>query len=79
MFDSHDFRRTKLDRAVDEPIELTEREIAIARRAAEMAIAQLSDEFYKQVGKTFIQKFVIALGLFVVGFGIARGWIKFGG
>lgn len=68
-----------LQRAMDEQIELTERELAIARRAAQIAVQELSDEFYRQVGKTFVQRFLIAVGLVAVGFGVSRGWIKLGG
>lgn len=64
--------------------DLTERELAIARVAAKMAaeeaakhaVKQMTDHFYKEVGRTFIQKFLIIVGAFAVGVGTALGWIK---
>jgi hypothetical protein len=56
-------------------IELTEREEAIARRAAKLAIEEMSGEFYKKVGKTVVEKALIWLGMLVVGFVIGKGWI----
>ena len=47
-------------------IELTERERLIAKEAAKIAIEELSDEFYKKVGKTIIEKGLIILGAVVV-------------
>lgn len=49
-----------------EQIELTERERLIAKEAAKIAIEELSDEFYKKVGKTIIEKGLIILGAVVV-------------
>jgi len=40
-------------------IELTDREEAIARRAAKLAIEEMSGEFYKKVGKTVVEKALI--------------------
>lgn len=54
---------------------LSERELLIAQRAAEIAMQRLSDEFYKQVGKTFVQKVLIFLGAIIVGWALARGWV----
>lgn len=60
------------------PVEdLSPREIAIARLAAKLAVKEVTDQFYKSVGRTVIQRALILLGMFVVGFGAARGWIKF--
>jgi hypothetical protein len=56
-------------------IELTEREEAIAKRAAKLAIEEMTGEFYKKVGKTVIEKALIWLGAIVVGFVIGKGWI----
>lgn len=66
-------------RSSDEGIPLTERELAIARRAANIAIQELTQEFYSQIGKTVVQKIFIGIGLMALGFAVARGWIKFGG
>jgi len=56
-------------------IELTEREQAIAKEAAKIAIEELAGEFYKQVGKTVINKILIWIGAIVVGFAFGKGWI----
>jgi hypothetical protein len=55
-------------------IQLTDREEAIARKAAKLAIEELSGEFYKKVGKTVVEKMLIWLGMLVVGFVIGKGW-----
>jgi hypothetical protein len=56
-------------------IELTEREEAIAKRAAKLAIEEMTGEFYKKVGKTVMEKALIWVGAIVVGFVIGKGWI----
>jgi hypothetical protein len=56
-------------------IQLTERERAIAKEAARIAIEEMSSEFYKKVGKTVVEKALIWIGLFVVGLVIGKGWI----
>ena len=55
-------------------IELTEREKAIAKEAAKIAIEDLAGEFYKQVGKTIINKVLVWVGALVVGFVLGKGW-----
>lgn len=47
-------------------IKLNERELAIAAKAAEMAVKQMQDEFYRTVGRNVISKFVIVVGGIVV-------------
>ena len=54
---------------------LTEREEAIAKRAAKLAIDEMSNEFYKKVGKTVVEKALIWIGALFVGFVIGKGWI----
>lgn len=56
-------------------IELTERERAIAKEAAKLAIEEMSSEFYKKVGKTIVEKAFIFIGLLAVGFFAGKGWI----
>ena len=58
-------------------IQLTEREMAIARAAAKMAVKEMTDEFYKGVGRTVVQRALILVGALVVGVGMAKGWIVF--
>ena len=54
---------------------LTEREEAIAKRAAKLAIEEMTGEFYKKVGKTVVEKALIWIGAIAVGFVIGKGWI----
>jgi hypothetical protein len=54
---------------------LTEREEAIAKKAAKLAIEEMSNEFYKKVGKTVVEKVLIWTGILVVGFVFGKGWI----
>ena len=56
-------------------ITLTDREEAIARKAAKLALEELSGEFYKKVGKTVVEKALIWIGLLVVGFVVGKGWV----
>jgi hypothetical protein len=35
----------------------------------------MSSEFYKKIGKTVVEKFLIGVGLLVVGFFVGKGWI----
>jgi len=56
-------------------IELTERERAIAKEAAKLAIEEMSSEFYKKVGKTIVEKVFIFVGLLAVGFVAGKGWV----
>ena len=56
-------------------IVLTEREEAIAKKAAKLAIQEMSGEFYKLVGKTIVEKLLIWIGILVVGFVFGKGWI----
>jgi len=58
-----------------EEIQLTERERIIAKEAAKIALQELSGEFYKQVGKTVVEKVLIWIGLLVVGFVVGKGWL----
>lgn len=61
--------------AAEDQIQLTEREMAIARAAAKMAVKEMTDEFYKGVGRTVVQRALIVIGALVVGIGLAKGWI----
>jgi hypothetical protein len=56
-------------------IQLTERERAIAKEAAKIAIEEMSSEFYKKIGKTVVEKVFIWVGLFVAGLVLGKGWI----
>ena len=56
-------------------MQLTERERMIAKEAAKLALEELSGQFYKQVGKTVVEKVLIWIGLLVVGFVVGKGWL----
>ena len=56
-------------------VTLTDREEAIAKRAAKIAVEEMSGEFYKKVGKTVVEKALIWIGMLFVGFVIGKGWI----
>ena len=56
-------------------IELTDRERAIAKEAARLALEELSSEFYKKVGKTVVEKALIWIGLLAAGFVFGKGWV----
>jgi len=55
-------------------IELTEREQAIAKEAARIAIEDLAEQFYKQVGKTVVNKVLVWIGAIAIGFALGKGW-----
>ena len=65
------------DHEIHPSLHLTDREMAIAKVAAKLAVKEVSDEFYRQVGKSVITRMFIWIGLFMVGFGAAKGWIIF--
>lgn len=58
-------------------IELTARDLAIAKAAARIAVQEMTDDFYKQIGKTMVTKVLIWVGMLALGFGVAKGWINF--
>lgn len=66
----------KRRQTVDE-IQLTDRELLIAKKAARIAMEELSNQFYRQVGHTVITKVLVWIGMLAVGFGAARGWLNF--
>lgn len=57
-------------------IELTDRERAVATEAARLAVTELANEFYKQVGKTVVTKVLIWIGIAAVAFAAGKGWIS---
>lgn len=56
-------------------IELTEREMLVAKTAAKLAVEELADTFYKQVGKTVVTKVLIWIGIAAVAFAAGKGWM----
>lgn len=61
---------------LQENFQLTEREVLIAKLAADLAVKKMTDNFYKEVGRTFISKWLIIIGAMVVAFGAGKGWIN---
>jgi hypothetical protein len=59
----------------DDETHLTEREVAIAKAAAKLAVQEISDEFYRQVGKTVVTKVLIWIGIAFVAFAAGKGWL----
>lgn len=57
--------------------ELSQRELAIAKVAAKLAVAQIQNDFYAEVGRNVITRGLIALGMIVVAFALGKGWITF--
>ena len=53
--------------------DLTEREMMIARKAARLAVEEVMSEFYRSVGKSVVNRFLIVLGAMVVGWLGAHG------
>lgn len=59
----------------DGEIMLNERELAVAKEAARLAVQEISDEFYRQVGKTVVTKVLIWIGIAFVAFAAGKGWL----
>lgn len=57
------------------PTELTEREMAIAREAARIAVKEMTDNFYQSVGRTVVNRVLILLGAVFVGVAYGKGWL----
>jgi hypothetical protein len=63
--------------------ELSPRELAVAeavavrvaKETASAVIEELTDSFYKQVGKTFVSRIFIWVGAGLISLGVAKGWI----
>jgi hypothetical protein len=55
---------------------LTAREIRIARLAADLAVKKMQDNFYKGVGRTVIDRWLIIIGAAVVAFAGGKGWLS---
>jgi hypothetical protein len=60
-----------------EEMQLTEREMLIAKTAAKMAVKEIQDTFYKEVGKGVVTKLLVWIGLATVAFLAGKGYIKF--
>ncbi len=62
----------------DVELKLTQRELAIARVAARLAVEGLTNQFYQQIGKSVVSRALMWIGAIVLGFALAKGWIVFG-
>lgn len=60
-----------------EEIELTERELAIAKKAAEIAVKEITDGFYRDVGRTLVTRWLIVIGGLAVAWAAGKGVISF--
>lgn len=58
-----------------EPVELSDRERAVAKEAAKLAVGEMAQEFYRQVGKTVVNRFLVVVGIAFVAFAYGKGWI----
>ena len=56
-------------------VELTDREIKIAELAAEIAVNRLTANFYQEVGKTIVSRWLIIIGGMTVAFFMGKGWV----
>jgi hypothetical protein len=56
--------------------ELTAREVQIAKLAANIAVEQMTNSFYQEVGRTVVNRFLILLGAMAIAFAFGKGWIK---
>lgn len=56
-------------------IELTDRELAVAKHAAKLAVQEMQDEFYRQIGKSVVTKVLVWIGVAAVAFAAGRGWL----
>ena len=54
-------------------IQLTDREEAVAQRAAELAVQRVTQEFYASVGKSVINRWLIIIGAIAVAFATGKG------
>lgn len=61
---------------MSEESELTEREMLVAKHAAKLAVREIQDEFYRQVGKGLVTRIFIWVGLAAVAFAAGKGWVK---
>jgi hypothetical protein len=57
-------------------VELTDRELLVAKRAAKMAVQEMQDEFYRQVGKSVMTRVLVWVGIAAVAFAAGKGWVK---
>lgn len=58
--------------------DLTPRELAIAKRAAKIAVEDLSNEFYLQIGRTVVGRILTWVGMLAIAglmYAAGKGWV----
>lgn len=58
--------------------DLTPRELAIAKRAAKLAVEDLSNEFYRQIGRTVVGRILTWVGMLAIAglmYAAGKGWV----
>lgn len=66
------------ERLMGDEIELTDRERMVAREAAKIAVQEVANEFYRQVGKGVVTRVLVWIGMGAIGFAVANGWVTWG-
>lgn len=56
-------------------VQLTDRERIVAEHAADLAVKKMTENFYREVGRNFVNRWLIIIGAAVVAYGAGRGWI----
>ena len=60
----------------EENAPLTARELRVAQLASDLAIKKMQDNFYKNVGRTVIDRWLIIIGAAFVAFAGGKGWLS---
>lgn len=55
--------------------QFTDREVLVAQYAAELAVSKVMDSFYRDVGRTFVSRWLIVIGAAVVAYSAGKGWL----
>lgn len=55
--------------------QFTDRETRLAEYAAELAVNKVMDSFYRDVGKSFVNRWLIIIGAAVVAYAAGKGWL----
>lgn len=55
---------------------LTPREMMIAKEAARIAVKEITDGFYRDVGKNVISKALIWIGMAIAGYAVGKGYVR---
>lgn len=58
-----------------ETVKLTDRERIVAEHAADLAVKKMTENFYREVGRSFVNRWLIIIGAAVVAYSAGKGWI----